>query len=317
MAAADQQFLDALKYLGQQGQQYGIKQQMNEVNDRAQEIQNTMKDEVQKRAALRNLAQTASISVAGSGGSAQDAAAINNLIPPIPTSVHAAYLQGSMTGDRQMVQVAQKMAAEDQARAIELAEKKAAIELRLSDKKADQLFARDAMKSGREEAEKLREAIRSGKDLGVALLDTQKAYKAGTYVGTGPLDQFTNRLTDQGNVIRNKFAQLGMMEKLHVAKLAGAKAADTGAEQDAILKSIANDGNWEGANDSIITDKYSKVDAANYKNEAALYSLERSNYMSATAYAREYRRKGDRTAVKDAPQNSQVKSLFNKSRGGR
>ena len=67
MAAADQQFLDALKYVGQQGQEYGIKMQMNDINARASEIRNTMKDEIQQRQALRNLTQQVSMSVAGSG----------------------------------------------------------------------------------------------------------------------------------------------------------------------------------------------------------------------------------------------------------
>lgn len=317
MAAADQQFLDALKFLGQQGQAYGIKDQMDQVNQRAQEIQSTMKDEIQKRAALRSLAQEASMSVSASGGNAQQAAAINNLMPPIPTSVQHAYLQGALTGDTQMVGVAQKMAAEDQARAIELAEKKASIELRLSEKSTDRAFARDAMKNGREEYTKLDEVIKSSKDFKRALIDAQKAYKSGTFVGTGPLDQFTNRLTDQGNVIRGKFAQLSMMAKLNVAKMAGARSADTGAEQDAIMKSMPNDGNWENANDTLISDMIKANEAALRKAEAAKFSLERSNFMSPTAYAREYTRQGDRTAVSNAPASNGVKSLFNKSRGGR
>src|SRR4051812_14998495 len=131
MAAADQQFLDALKYLGQQGQQYGIKQQMDDVNARAQEIQSTMTDEIQKRAALRNLAQSATVSVSGSGGNAQQAAALQNLLPPIPTSVQSAYLQGAMTGDKQMVDVAKKMQDEDEARQIRAFQRKATFQMQL------------------------------------------------------------------------------------------------------------------------------------------------------------------------------------------
>jgi hypothetical protein len=127
--AIDQQFLDALKYAGQEGQQLGIKSQLDQVNQRAQDIQDTMTNEVDRRQALTKLAQAASISVAGSGGSTTQVAAINNLIPPIPSTVNQAYLQGALTGDTQMQGVATKMLNDDENRQGRMAERKFAFEL--------------------------------------------------------------------------------------------------------------------------------------------------------------------------------------------
>lgn len=136
MPNVDEQFLRVLQQLGQSGQQYGVKRQMDQVNERAAEIQNTMQDEIQRRQALQRLAQQASVSVAGSGGNAQQQQAIQNLLPPIPSSVQQAYLQGSLTGDQQMTSVAEKMLNEDEQRKIRLMEKDFAMKLALQEKQA-------------------------------------------------------------------------------------------------------------------------------------------------------------------------------------
>lgn len=233
MAAADQQFLDALKFLGQAGQQYGIKRQMDEVNQRAQEIQSTMTDEIQKRAALRNLAQTASMSVAGSGGNAQQAAAINNLIPPIPTSVQHAYLQGSLTGDSQMVDVAQKMQREDESHQIRLMEKKAALALMIEKQKDAGKANPELMMIRKENRQKYAELLAS-KQKAVETLAKLKQIEPmlsqGALIDTGPIDGRVAGLFPSGQMLERRLGEISLDNMVNMFKGLG-KTIDTEADR--------------------------------------------------------------------------------------
>jgi hypothetical protein len=235
MAAADQQFLDALKYLGQTGQQYGIKQQMDDVNQRAQEIQSTMTDEIQKRAALRNLAQTANLSVSGSGGSGQDAAAINNLIPPIPTSVQHAFLQGSLTGDSQMVDVARKMQSEDEGHQIRLMEKKAALALMLEKQKDAGKTSPELMMIRKENRSKYDDLLTSRQkavETLAKLNQIKPMLNEGVFFDTGPIDGRMSPLFPSGQKLEQRMNEISLQNM--VSMFSGmSKAVDTDAERRA------------------------------------------------------------------------------------
>ncbi len=218
MAAADQQFLDALRFLGQSGQAFGISRQMNDVNERADEIRNTMTDEIQKRQALQNLAQQASVRVSGAGGNSQQLAAISNLTPPIPTSVQDAYLRGTMTGDTQMVEVAKKMQDEDQNRKLQLQQKEFAYKLMAQKAEAANSATRDPVLNAirKENYDKFGEAqtsVQKAEEFKGKLLSLRKLLSSkekDTFADTGPVDQYLLGTTDKGQQIQKIMSQLSL-----------------------------------------------------------------------------------------------------------
>jgi hypothetical protein len=259
MAAADQQFLDALKYLGQQGQQYGIKQQMDQVNDRAQEIQSTMTNEIERRQALRNLANTASLSVTGSGGSAQQAAAIQNLLPPIPTSVQSAYLQGSLTGDKQMVGVATQMQDEDEARQVRSFQRKAAFQMQLEmqkEKGKNDPNTLAILKENRKKYDDLMAGKQKALESLSKLNDIEKMLKhPGILADSGPADHYINGYTNYGQELQQKMNELSF-ENMHNTFEGMAGAIRTEFEQKAWQTTQLSDRNFPKTNlDYIATNK--------------------------------------------------------------
>lgn len=218
MAAADQQFLDALKFLGQTGQQFGIQQQTNDINARAEEIRNTMTDEVQRRQALTNLATQASVRLAGSGASAQQVAAVNNLMPPVPTSVQEAYLRGSMTGDTQMMGVAKQMQDEDQSRKMQLMQKEYAYKMMMHKAEAKEKQKQDPVLNAirKENYDKFGEAqtsVQKAEEMKgklIQLRNLMSSKKNDAFVDTGPVDQYFLGATDKGQQIQKLMNQLSM-----------------------------------------------------------------------------------------------------------
>jgi hypothetical protein len=290
MAAADQQFLDALKYVGQQGQEYGVKMQMNDINSRAQEIRNTMTDEIQQRQALRNLTQQASLSIAGSGGSAQQMAAVNNLLPPIPHSVNEAYIQGTLTGDKQMVGVAQQMLAEDQKRHIELEQQKAVIHMKLEESKEGFAMKKDLVKSNRSEYEKMVSAKAGAEKYLADLVRSKSALKnSGLFVDTGPLDQYMLSGSNAGQEIKSSLNTVGVDTMMSFIKEAGGvRAADTGAEQERIMSTAPNISKYKDQNVKELDTAIKNVGTIIDKFGSKIYSHDRSNGLSFDAYASEY-----------------------------
>lgn len=250
MSQADQQFLDALRYLGQQGQQYGVKQQMDQVNQRANEIRSTMQDEVQKRQALRNLASQAAVSVSGSGGNALQAAAIENLLPPIPTSVQQAYLQGSLMGDQQMVGVAQDALRQEEAAKIRLMEKQAALDLmKLAEqqKGAMSVEMRQVRKENRATAQELQasrdKAVQALKNLN----EIERIIKRSTLVGTGPIDQASRYFSSDAQTLERLMGQVSLDNMVSMFN-GMSKAVDTGAERQAFERTQLGLNKYEATN---------------------------------------------------------------------
>lgn len=264
MAAADQQFLDALKFLGQQGQQYGIKLQMNDVNDRADQIRATMTDEVEQRRALRDLAIRSSGNIAGSGGSATQMAAIKNLMPDIPTTVQGAYLQGATTGDKQMVEVAKQMQNEDEERAIRAFQRKAAFQMQLEMQKEKGRNNPETMAILKENRKKY-EDLMAGRQTAVetmAQLNDINGMLAhpGLIADTGPVDQFIQKFTNTGQILKQKMNKISLDNMVNMFS-GMSKAVDTDNERKAFEATQLSMDKYPAANrDYIATQKKALTD---------------------------------------------------------
>lgn len=108
MANQDQQFLNALQFIGQAGQQYGLSLAMQRANQQAKDIRANMEDDLQQRAALRDLAQFTTMNIAAGGGNQQQLAAIQQMLPPVPSNAEQAILLGQLNGDKALARIGQE-----------------------------------------------------------------------------------------------------------------------------------------------------------------------------------------------------------------
>lgn len=310
MAAADQQFLDALKYLGQQGQEYGIKRQMDDVNARAEEIRNTMKDEVQRRQALRNLSQQAGMSVAASGGNAQQAAAINNLMPPIPASVQSAYIQGSLTGDKQMVDVARQMQNEDEQRAIRSFERKSTFQMMLEEKKLQGKSNPETL-AIKKENRKTFSDIMSGKQRAMETLaklnDINRMLDKGTVADTGPIDQLSTLVSSDAQILKQRMNEVSLNNMVTMFN-GMSKAVDTESERKAFEATQLSMGHYAATNRDYIARQKAALQSTIKKADKAIYSYKNTNGLSFDAFDNaptEYQ-----TGFQAAPPAGSAKAFF-------
>lgn len=307
--AADPQFMQALAALGQAGQQFFVGEQVKDVNARAQQIRDAVMPDMERRRALQELAQSATISVAGSGGSAQQLSAIQSLVPPVPNSAAQAVLTGRMTGDAQMEEVGMGIINDDRRYQERLMEKKLRNEAAIADSRVSAADKKAISTENRKYASGLQEALPK-LDKQLSAVRRARALMKSSSVGiTGPFDQYPSKFTSKGQELTqalNEISLVGMVETF-----AGmSKAVDSDNERAAWSSTQPSMNKHESANLKDLERLELSLVTAKQKTQSALYGYRQSNGQSFEAVRLDPAKPAGFTA--SSP--SDMKSRYNKKR---